>query len=49
MAEHFNAEVLAIVLYFVILFVCLGLISYVIWGWRKRMRHAARKLREFPK
>jgi hypothetical protein len=47
MAEHFNVEVLAIALYLVVLIVCLGLIAYVVWGWRKRMRYTVRKSKGF--
>ena len=48
MAEYFTTEVLAVALYLVVLIVCLGLIAYVVWGWRKRMRYSARKLKGFP-
>ena len=47
MAEHINVEVLAITLYLIVLIVCVGLIAYVVWGWRKRMRYTARKLKGF--
>jgi flagellar biogenesis protein FliO len=47
MAEYFTTEVLAIAIYLVVLIVCLGLIAYVVWGWRKRMRYSARKLKGF--
>lgn len=47
MADYLNWDVLAITAYVIILFICLGLIAYVVWGWRKRMRYTTRKLRRY--
>jgi hypothetical protein len=48
MADYLNMDALAIAIYVITLFICLGLIAYVVWGWRKRMRYTTRKLERYP-
>ena len=48
MADYLNMDALGITAYVITLFVCLGLIAYVVWGWRKRMHYTSRKLKRHP-
>ena len=48
MAEYLTMDVLVVTAYVITLFVCLGLISYVVWCWRKRMRYSSRGAKRFP-
>ena len=45
MADYMNMDILAITVYVITVFICLGLIAYVVWGWRQRMRYTTRKLK----
>jgi len=46
MTDYLNMDALAITVYVITLFICLGLIAYVVWGWRQRMRHTTRPLKK---
>jgi phage shock protein PspC (stress-responsive transcriptional regulator) len=49
MTDYLNMDALAITVYIITLitlFICLGLIAYVVWGWRKRMRYTTRPLKK---
>jgi len=48
MAGYLNMNAVAIIVYVITLFICLGLIASVVWGWRKRMQNTTRKLKRFP-
>jgi len=48
MTDYLNMDALAITVYIITLFICLGLIAYVVWGWRQRMRYTTGKLKRYP-
>ena len=47
MVDFFNVEALAVIAYVLTLIICLGLIFYVVWGWKKRVQVSSRKLKRF--
>ncbi len=49
MVDSSTIDVFVITAYIITLIVCLGLISYVVWCWRKRMRYNSRKAKRYPK
>jgi len=48
MTDYVNMDALVITVYIITLFICLGLIAYVVWGWRQRMRYTTGKLKRYP-
>lgn len=48
MTDYLNMDALVIAVYVITLVICLGLIAFVVWGWRKRMGYTRHKLERFP-
>jgi len=48
MTDYLTMDALVITVYVITVVICLGLIAYVVWGWRKRMRYTTHKLKRYP-
>jgi len=48
MTDYLNLDALVVTVYVITLVICLGLIAAVVWGWRKRIRYSAHKLKRIP-